>query len=73
MWITITKEMGCPPLTLSRGYLYLLKLLYRKIKYIVSPIRKINKAIREYREPYTYENSDYASQIVCIGICDRSF
>lgn len=73
MWITITKEMGCPPLTLSRGYLYLLKLLYRKIKYIVSPIRKINKAIREYREPYTYENSDYASQIVCIGICDRFF
>ena len=69
--LQLQRRWGCPPLTLSKGYMYFLKLLYRKIKYIASPVSKINNAIRECREPYTFENADYVSQIVCGKIYDR--
>ena len=69
--VQLQRRWGCPPLTLSKGYMYFLKLLYRKIKYIASPVSKINNAIRECREPYTFENADYVSQIVCGKIYDR--
>lgn len=71
--LQLQRRWGCPSLTLSKGYMYLLKLLYRKIKYIASPVYKINNAIRKCREPYTFENADYVSQIVCGKIYDREF
>lgn len=69
--LQLQRRWGCPSLTLRKGYMYLLKLLYRKIKYIASPVYKINNAIRNCRKPYTFENADYVSQIVCGKIYDR--